>query len=557
MKSLGLRDIIGPIMVGPSSSHTAGALRIAQMARSLLADEPAKVVFRLYGSFAYTYRGHGTDRALVAGMLGLHTDDLRIRDSFSLARERGLDFSIIPDTTTKTPHPNTVDIEATDRSGGSVSVRGVSIGGGAAELARIDDIDVSITGEFNALIVHQIDTPGVLAHISQTMGKRGVNIGTVVMHRRRRGGEAFTVLEIDDPVPEDAIREVLSHPSIISVRFVPADGLNRRLKDGTPRRVTHEDLSDFEQLDFVSARELLERCEDRGLSISEAFCEREEALLATLGEDRNAWRPYLERVLKVMRESVEQPLERPMKSMAGLIGGEARRVQGLHQRKGAGNGNSAGNGNDGSASRSILGDMTSTCVIYALAVLECNASMGRIVAAPTAGSSGVLPATLLALADCRGASREDLVRGLLNAAAIGYLIARNATVAGAEGGCQAEIGAASAMAASALCEIRGGSPRACMNAAGIALADMLGLVCDPVGGMVEAPCQTRNASAAANALVAAECALAGVESLAPLDEVIEAMLKVGRALPSELRETALGGMAACPSCIKRAHAQLG
>lgn len=551
MKSLGLRDIIGPVMVGPSSSHTAGALRIAQMARSLLSDEPATVAFRLYGSFAYTYSGHGTDRALVAGMLGLHTDDLCIRDSFNLARERGLDFSIIPDTQTRTPHPNTVDIEATDRSGASVSIRGVSTGGGAAELARIDDIDVSITGEFNALIVHQIDTPGVLAHISHTMGKRGVNIGTVVMHRRRRGGEAFTVLEVDDPVPADAIDEVLSHPSIISVRFVPADGLNRRLKDGTPRRVTHQDLSAFEQLDFGSARELLERCERRGLPISKAFCEREEALLATLGEDRDAWRPYLDRVLTVMRESVDQPLERPTKSMAGLIGGEAQRVKDLHRRSGA----DASNPRD-DAPRGILGDMTSTCITYALAVLECNASMGRIVAAPTAGSSGVLPATLLALEDCRGASREDLLHGLLNAAAIGYLIARNATVAGAEGGCQAEIGAASAMAASALCEMRGGSPRACMDAAGIALANMLGLVCDPVGGMVEAPCQTRNASAATNALAAAECALAGVRSLAPLDEVIEAMLKVGRSLPAELRETALGGMAACPSCIRRTQGLL-
>lgn len=536
MKSLGLRDVIGPIMVGPSSSHTAGALRIAQMARSLLADEPVKAHFTLYGSFAYTYKGHGTDRALVAGMLGLHTDDLRIRNSFELARKRGLEVSIVPDAQTKTPHPNTVDIEATDRTGSTVRVRGISTGGGAAELSRIDDIDVSITGEFNALIVHQIDTPGVLAHISHAMGKRGVNIGTVVMHRKRRGGEAFTVLEIDDPVPPEAIEEVLAHPSVIATRFMPADGLNRPLESSKPHKVTREDLDDFERLDFASARELLERCEVRGLSISEVFREREEALLKTLGEDPGDWRVYLERVIDVMRQSAQRPIENPTTSMGGLIGGEARAVSNLHAAKGAGVGE---------------GELESKRTAYALAVIECNASMGRIVASPTAGSSGVLPAVLLAYEECGGLNDEDVVRGLLNAGAVGYLIARNATVAGAEGGCQAEIGAASAMAASALCEMRGADAKTCLDAAGIALSNMLGLVCDPIGGLVEAPCQTRNASAAANAQVAAECALAGIHSLAPFDEVVDAMRRVGAAMPSEHRETALGGMAACPSCMKR------
>lgn len=150
MKPMSIRDVVGPIMVGPSSSHTAGALRIASMVRNLLDGEPVEVTFTLFGSFAHTYHGHGTDRALVAGMLGLHTDDLRVRNSFDLAKEQGLEFSFEPDTVTKTAHPNTVEARVVDCCGNEVVARGVSIGGGAAELTRIDGIDVHIRANSTA-----------------------------------------------------------------------------------------------------------------------------------------------------------------------------------------------------------------------------------------------------------------------------------------------------------------------------------------------------------------------------------------------------------------------
>ena len=169
MKPMSIRDVVGPIMVGPSSSHTAGALRIASMVRNLLDGEPVEVTFTLFGSFAHTYHGHGTDRALVAGMLGLHTDDLRVRNSFDLVKEQGLEFSFEPDTVTKTAHPNTVEACVVDCYGNEVVARGVSIGGGAAELTRIDGIDVHITGEFNSMIVRQQDLPGTLAHIALSL----------------------------------------------------------------------------------------------------------------------------------------------------------------------------------------------------------------------------------------------------------------------------------------------------------------------------------------------------------------------------------------------------
>lgn len=190
-------------------------------------------------------------------------------------------------------------------------------------------------------------------------------------------------------------------------------------------------------------------------------------------------------------------------------------------------------------------------IAYAMGVLEVNASMGLIVAAPTAGSSGVVPGVLLALQKEYDISDERVIDALFNASAIGYLAMQNATVAGAVGGCQAEIGVASAMAASATVELMGGTPLQCTEAASTVLMNMLGLVCDPVGGLVEYPCQNRNASGASNALIAAEMSLAGIHQLIPLDEMMDIMYTVGKKLPPELRETALGGCALSPSACAR------
>ena len=539
MKPQGIRDIIGPIMVGPSSSHTAGALRIASMARSLLAGEPVHVKFTLYGSFSQTYKGHGTDKALVAGMLGMHTDDTRIATSFSEARSQGLEFEFVCDALTKTDHPNTVDIEAQDATGMRVSVRGVSIGGGAAELRLVDGVSVNITGESTSLIIRQNDEPGVLAHVSGLLAQAGINIGTVSLYRDRRGGIAIVVMEIDGEVPEEVERTIAEFPAILSVRIVPADSSHQRLERKVPDISVEEALDAFAQVDFASAAEMLRYCDKNGCALSKAFMCRDEMLLACNGRSAEGTHVYLEKVLRVMRESV-RPQGRP--TMGRLIGGESLALDALEARGGG------------------LGLAWGRLCAYATGVLETNASMGRIVAAPTAGSSGVIPAVLLYLQEQFGLDDDALKAGLVNAAAVGQIIARNATVAGAEGGCQAEVGSASAMAASMAVELMGGTPAMCLDAAGIALANMLGLVCDPIGGLVEAPCQKRNANGAANALVSAEMALAGIHSDAPFDEIVDVMAKVGRSLPYELRETALGmegalasvvgGMAACPSCRK-------
>ena len=285
--------------------------------------------------------------------------------------------------------------------------------------------------------------------------------------------------------------------------------------------------------DFKNASELLELCNRNRQKISDVMKKRE----CDLGEipmDQVCYR--MKKVLDVMRQSAMTPLKAPIKSMGGLIGGEAKKLD-IHQSKG----------------KSICGSVLGHGITYAMAVLEVNASMGVIVAAPTAGSAGVVPGVLLALQQEYHISDERMVDALFHAGAIGYLAMRNATVAGAVGGCQAEVGVAAAMAASAAVELMGGEPGESLDAAATVLMNMLGLVCDPVGGLVEYPCQNRNAAGVANALIAAEMALSGIHQLIPFDEMLDTMYQVGKRIPYELRETALGGCAASPSGCRLCH----
>lgn len=236
----------------------------------------------------------------------------------------------------------------------------------------------------------------------------------------------------------------------------------------------------------------------------------------------------MHRILEVMRESASRGWRDAPISRGGLVGGDARRVYQAVE-----------------ADRSLTGPVVGRAIARALSVAEVNAAMGRIVAAPTAGSCGVLPGVLLTVGEVLGASDDDLIMALFAAGAVGEAIRNQASISGAAGGCQAEIGSAAAMAAAGAVELAGGSPEASIHAAALALKSMLGLVCDPVGGLVEVPCVKRNAVGATIALAAAEMALAGVRSAVPPDQVVEVMGRIGRELPESLRETGIGGLAGC------------
>ena len=279
--------------------------------------------------------------------------------------------------------------------------------------------------------------------------------------------------------------------------------------------------------DFISGDQLLLLCETQELTIGEVMLRRE---IARSDLPREALLSEMQENLDTMRTSIFKGLSEHQHSVSGLTGGDAERLLSY---------SALGN--------SFCGEHVCRAVASSMAVVEVNASMGRIVAAPTAGASGILPGALIESGRDRGWSDDTLIAGLFTASAVGMLIARNASISGAAGGCQAETGAAAAMAAAALTECSGGAPLMALHAAAIALKNVLGLVCDPVAGLVECPCIKRNALGAANAMLAADMALAGIESIIPFDEVVSAMKSIGRSMNTDLRETARGGLAATPT----------
>jgi len=277
---------------------------------------------------------------------------------------------------------------------------------------------------------------------------------------------------------------------------------------------------------FRNVAELVELAVSQNKKISEIMIEQE---VAVTGRTREEVFSFMDRNLTVMEQAVERGLK-GVTSHSGLTGGDAVLMQAYIQK-----------GNF------LSGETILDAVSKAVATNEVNAAMGTICATPTAGSAGVVPGTLFAVKKKLNPSREKMVSFLFTAGAFGFVVANNASISGAAGGCQAEVGSAAGMAAAAIVEMAGGTPEQCAEAMAITLKNMLGLVCDPVAGLVEVPCVKRNAMGAANAMVAADMALAGITSRIPCDEVIDAMYRIGQTMPTALKETAQGGLAATPT----------
>lgn len=282
-------------------------------------------------------------------------------------------------------------------------------------------------------------------------------------------------------------------------------------------------------LTYQSVAELCQRAAELGGSISQAVLSDQ---AAQLGLEEETLYSQMAARLQVMQEAARAGMDPALRSTSGLSGGDAAKMLAYAQTGG------------------ISGPFLNKAIARALAVSECNAAMGKIVAAPTAGSCGILPGTVLSVLEEGQCTQKEAVMALFTSGGFGMVISNRATLAGAEGGCQAECGAAAAMAAAALTELRGGGPAQASHACAMALKNQLGLVCDPVAGLVEVPCIKRNTAGVMIALAAAEMALAGIESKIPADECIAAMYEVGRALPASLRETSQGGLAATPTGVR-------
>lgn len=287
--------------------------------------------------------------------------------------------------------------------------------------------------------------------------------------------------------------------------------------------------------DYTSIEELVSLATQQAKSLGQLVLEEQAAQLELTPE---ALLEVIDQRLAIMEKAAESGMQQSTRSTSGLTGGDGWRMHTYEEK-------------------ALSGTFCAKAVAIALSVAEHNAAMGRIVASPTAGSCGILPGALLPMMSEYHASRKDVCLALLCAGGIGLVIAQQATIAGAEGGCQAECGAAAAMAAAALVELRGGTPTQCAHAVAIALKNQLGLVCDPVAGLVEVPCIKRNAAGVMCAITAADMALAGIKSVIPADEVVVAMGEVGAALPCSLRETAQGGLAATPTGLRLAEQIFG
>jgi L-serine dehydratase len=280
-------------------------------------------------------------------------------------------------------------------------------------------------------------------------------------------------------------------------------------------------------MQFRTLKDIVRLCEERSLTIAELMIEEQ---VKETGVSEPEVIQQMADYYQVMKEAVHRGITEDTVSRSGLTGGDARRV---HEYMLSGETSS--------------GSDATRAMAYALAVSEVNASMGRIIATPTAGSCGIIPGVFVSSQERFGWDDAHMVLGLFAAGAIGYVIANNSSISGAEGGCQAEVGSAIGMAAGAMVEMRNGTPEQAMHAVGLALKNTLGLICDPVAGLVEIPCIVRNGLGAVNALAAADMGLAGVRSAIPSDEVVDVMLQVGRSMPSEHRETARGGLAQTPT----------
>lgn len=285
---------------------------------------------------------------------------------------------------------------------------------------------------------------------------------------------------------------------------------------------------------FDTIKEIIDYSNEHDMSFAEIMIQDE---MERSGQSREEVREQMKQNLEVMRDAVKKGTTgEGVKSVTGYTGQDAIKIKNYNENN-----------------HSLSGNEMMQAVMGAVATNEVNAAMGIICATPTAGSSGTIPGTLFKLEATHGLTEDQMIDFLFSASICGRVVANNASVAGATGGCQAEVGSASAIAAASAVQIFGGSPEASGHALAISLSNLLGLVCDPVAGLVEIPCVMRNAIGSGNALISADLALAGVESRIPVDEVIEAMGKIGRNLPTELRETGLGGLAGTPTgeAIKR------
>ncbi|MBI1338085.1 MAG: serine dehydratase [Phycisphaera sp.] len=467
-----LNHVLGPIMRGPSSSHSAAALRIGRLARDLMGGQFSRVIvtYDPNGSLVNMHRSQGSDLGLAGGLLGWEADDPRLLEYESHLQRAGIEVRVCYESF-GADHPNTYHLRLTNPTT-EHTLLAVSLGGGMIEVRQIDDQQITLTG------------------------------GSYVLYD---SADRKLLAQSTKPFEPQQIK-AFAHARLLKPVLPVLDS------DGSP--------------DFVNGSQMAEIGRRRGLNLPQLAL-RHESARSGLADVQI--REQVGRVLAVMRSAYEDGL-RGTSYADRILPSQVGGLQAARQQD-----------------RMVGGEPMHDVIEAITAVLETKSSMGPIVAAPTAGSCGVLPGTLLGLSRRIAWTDEQLIDALLCAGIIGVFIAEGATFAAEEGGCMAECGSASGMVAAALVYLLGGTLSESIAAASLALQNSLGMICDPVGNRVEAPCLGKNTMAGLNAMAAANMALAGYQHLVPLDEVVAAMNQVGKALPRELRCTGLGGLSVTPT----------
>ncbi|MEI7947359.1 MAG: L-serine ammonia-lyase, iron-sulfur-dependent, subunit alpha [bacterium] len=499
-------DVIGPVMRGPSSSHTAASVRIASLARMLLGAKPVRALFEFTpdGSLATTYAGQGSDIGLASGLLGYSLYDDRLPRSLELAKAEGLSIEFkISNYTAE--HPNTYKVTLWSSAGKSLSLIAISTGGGMIEVLEVDTIPTDIQGDSFELLLF-FETPLSLKQqgLLQTVANRCESPAQLIHPRcaNIKSSVPFStdlVAELRTQFPHAVLR--MSEP-VLPTRFNPECEVPF--------------LTATEMADYARKHQKTELWE-----------------LAAIYESRRGDMPIHE-VIGQMRNIVHL-----MKASvaSGKQGTQYHdRILDAQAPKYC------------TAQTHLIQTGAMNSVIQAvLALMDVKSSMGVIVAAPTAGSCAALPGSILGVAESIGADDDACAKAMLAAGLIGVFITHRSTFSAEVAGCQAECGAASGMATAGITTLMHAPLELSLTATSLALQNILGMICDPVANRVEVPCMGKNVMAAVNALACANMAVAGIPCLIPLDEVIETMDAVGKAIPRELRCTALGGLSITPS----------
>ncbi len=502
-------DVLGPVMRGPSSSHTAGSYHIGRLVRDLLGEEPssARFTFDPDGSYARVFARQGADLAFAAGISGWQITDNRFDQALILAKKKNLSIEFKVSPLKITDHPNNVSIKIAAKNGKKLSAFAQSIGGGSVKFTRLNEWKVNFSGKNREIFFQcERDKEKIAEKILQ---KNGYLLEDI--QRQKQKKQIFFSLKPKTGVKTDCFSELLTGAGITKIWTL------------SPLFFTKNG-----EAIFSSSEEMISLSQNRNCSLGEIGLEYESKLLGI--SEKDCLQQMLKR-LTIMRTSIDE-------------GMEDKNAQMLLLDPSAGKINKAEINN-----RLPIGGIHTKAAARAMAVMHGANSRKVVCAAPTGGSAGVIPGVITSFAEEKNLSTEQMAMGLFAAGAIGLIVANRATFAAEVAGCQVEIGAAGAMSAAAVADLAGGTIQQAVDSAAIFFQNSMGSVCDLVQGLCEIPCHTRNAVSASGAFVCSDLIFGGYQNRIPLDETIDAMFSVGKMLPAELLCTARGGLAVTPSAL--------